>query len=180
MPSAADTTTSGEPPTERQQAALALLDHRLAQIGARERDLIGRRQLWLAHHWPDDYAERCVTIGRRPVCRRCAALYPFGLLVAVLSVAGVLPWPAGADPAAIWLLSIPATIAYCGEAIGLFRYDPRVQVATTLVAALAFGRALGYELESRWSTEFWGPIAVFGGIWFLATTIGHARSKVGH
>ena len=71
----------------------------------------------------------------------------------------------------IWVLSIPATVAYCGEALGLLRYEPRWQVATTLLAALAFGRALGYELAERWSSEFWGPIAVFGGIWFLATAI---------
>ena len=46
-----------------------------------------------------------------------------------------------------------------------------------MLAAVAFGRALAYELDSRWSPEFWGPIAVFGGIWFLATMIGLTRAK---
>ncbi len=133
--------------------------------------------MWLAHHWPDEYAERCVILGGRHVCRRCAALYPLGLLVAILSFAGAAPWPASFDPWPIWLLSIPATVAYCAEAIGLIRYSPRVQVGTTLLAAVAFGRALAFEFDERWSPEFWGPISVFGGIWFVFTMIGAVRKK---
>ncbi len=142
---------------------------RLAQINRREQRFEARKQLWLAHHWPDEYAERCVRIGSRHVCRRCAALYPLGFLVAVLAAAGHPPWPDSFDPAAIWLLSIPATVAFVGEALGFFRYSPRWQVATTLLAAVAFGRALGFELVDRWSPEFWQPIALFGGIWFFAS-----------
>lgn len=163
--------------TPQQAAALAMFDDRLKRLAERENAIIGKKNLWLAHHWPEHYAERCIKIGHRHVCRRCAALYPVGLLVAILTVAGALPWPESVDPLAIWLLSIPATVAYCGEALGFFRYDPRVQVITTLIAALAFGRGLGYELDERWSTEFWGPIAVFGGIWFFATVVGLARRK---
>ncbi len=174
-PAEADRPVTGD---ERQEAALALFERRLVEVGNRERDRIGRGHLWLAHHWPAEYAERCITVGGRPVCRRCATLYPLGLTLAFLFATSVIPWPAGIDPAAIWLLSIPATIAYCGEAIGLFGYRPSIQVATTLLAAVAFGRGLSYELLTRWSTEFWGPIAVFGGIWFLATAIGRARAKV--
>jgi hypothetical protein len=133
----------------------------------------GRRQLWHAHHWPEDYGERCVHLAGRPWCRRCLALYPLGFLVAVLSVAGLAPWPATADPAAIWLLAIPATVAFVGEAVGLFDYRARWQTVTTLLAALAFGRALGYELDQRWHPWFWQPLAVFGGIWFLASVYQH-------
>ncbi len=149
--------------------ATTLFDLRLAQIAKRHERAEGRRHLWLAHHWPDHYAERCVPIGSRHVCRRCAALYPLGFLVAFLAAAGYPPWPASFDPTAIWLLSLPATIAFVGEAIGLFDYSPRWQVGTTLIAAVGFGRALGYELLDRWSAEFWEPIAVFGGIWFFAS-----------
>ncbi|MFT7601498.1 MAG: hypothetical protein ACI8TP_004453 [Acidimicrobiales bacterium] len=161
----------------KQAAALAMFDAKLASLAERETQIVGRQNMWLAHHWPAEYHERCVKLGRRHVCRRCAALYPVGILVAFVSAWGLAPWPDGWDPAAIWLLSIPATIAYCGEAVGLFRYNPKVQVATMLIAALGFGRALGYELVSRWSTEFWGPIAVFGGIWFCATMIGLTRKR---
>ncbi|MGF1595865.1 MAG: hypothetical protein ACFCVK_02890 [Acidimicrobiales bacterium] len=157
--------------TGRQAIALALFEHRLHQLGARETARIGWRNLWLAHHWPADYGPRCVHIGSRPVCRRCAALYPLGFLVAVVSAAGYAPWPPSLDPWPIWLLSIPATVAYVGEALGWFRYDARWQVATTLVAAVAFGRGLGYELLARWSPEFWGPIVVFGTLWLSATLL---------
>ena len=131
--------------------------------------------IWLAHHWPGHYGDRCVRIGRHHVCRRCLALYPLSFLVALASAAGHPPWPGSWDPEVVWLLSLPATAAYVGEAVGWFRYRPWVQVVTTLIAALAFGRALGYELLERWRPVFWGPIAVFGGIWFFATVIGQRR-----
>ena len=162
---------------DTQAEALELFESRLAKLSATERELHGRKNMWLAHHWPEAYGERCVTIGGRHVCRRCAALYPLGLLVAILSAAGAVPWPESIDPWPIWILSIPATIAYCAEAIGLIKYSPKVQVGTTLLAAVAFGRALGYEFQERWSPEFWGPIAVFGGIWFLFTMIGITLKK---
>ena len=133
---------------------------------------------WLAHHWPDDYHHRCVTIAGRPVCRRCLALHPLSLIVAVAFVANVDLWPAQFDPAMIWLLSIPATIAFSGEAIRMFPYSPKWQTGTTLLAALAFGRALGYELETRWHPFFWGPLAVFGGVWFLASWHGHRLNQL--
>ena len=159
------------------EIALGLLDLGLARLKAKETARIGRRNLWLAHHWPDDYADRCVMIGSRPVCRRCAALYPLGFLVAFAAAAGATPWPASIDPWPIWLLSLPATVAYVGEAIGLFRYHVKLQVAATLITAVAFGRGLGYELEERWSPEFWGPVAVFGGIWYAATVYGASRRQ---
>lgn len=125
--------------------------------------------MWLAHHWPAHYRERCVRLGRHHVCRRCAALYPVGLIVAVLSAAGYPPWPTSFDPAMIWILCLPATIAFVGEAVGLFAYSPRWQVGAMVVTAVAFGRALGYELVDRWSPEFWQPLSIFAGLWFLAS-----------
>ncbi len=161
--------------TAQQQLALARLDSGLARLGAAERDRLARKTMWLSHHWPDDYGERCVRIGHHHVCRRCAALYPLGIVIAVLSVLGAPPWPMSWDPWAIWLLCLPATIAYVAEAVGLWPYHARFQVGTMLITAVGFGRALGYELETRWSSEFWGPVAVFGGIWFFATLIAHLR-----
>lgn len=140
---------------------------------------VGLGALWLAHHWPDQYQERCFRVGSHHVCRRCAALYPVGFLVAVLAALGLPPWPVELDPLPIWLLSLPATVAFVGEAIGLFRYSARWQVGTTLVTAVAFGRGLGYELLDRWSPEFWWPVLVFGGIWFAATVYQHTRRRAG-
>lgn len=157
--------------------ALAMFDAKLAAIAATQTERIGRKNMWLAHHWPDHYAERCAVVGGRHVCRRCGALYPFGFLVAFASAYGLAPYPEAWDPIAIWILCIPATIAYCGEAIGAFAYNPRWQVGAMLVTALGFGRGLGYELVERWSPEFWGPVAVFGGLWFMFTMFGLTRKR---
>ncbi len=134
-----------------------------------------RRWFWLSHHWPEHYAERCFKVGRLHLCRRCSALYPLGFLVATAAALGWPIWPEQWDPVAIWILCLPPTTAFVGEMLGWFRYSGRWQVGTTLLAGLAFGKALGYELVSRWSSEFWGPIAVFGGIWFFASYAGHRR-----
>lgn len=162
---------------EINQKALAMFDAKLAALASREKERIGRKNMWLAHHWMDDYGERCVKVGKRHVCRRCGTLYPISLLVAIASLAGIAPWPVAFDPWPIWILSIPATLAYCGEALGLFKYSARWQIATMVLAAFAFGRAFSYELTERWSPEFWGPIAVFGGLWFFVTVYGMGRKK---
>lgn len=160
---------------EPNPVAAELFEQRLAAMTQERLLHDGKRNMWLAHHWPADYHERCVKIGKRHVCRRCAALYPLGLLVAVLSAYGLAPWPKSFDPWPIWIFSIPATVVYCGEALGLMRYRVRLQVGTTLLAAAAFGRALGYEFVERWSPMFWQPIFVFGLVWFLATLLGKYR-----
>lgn len=153
----------------------AIVARRRAEDDRHVADRRARRLLWLSHHWPEQYDDRCFTVGRWPVCRRCGALYGVGFGVALAMTFGVDPWPARLDPTLIWLLCLPATAAFVGEALGWFRYAVRWQVATTLVAGLAFGKALGYELEQRWSPEFWGPVAVFGGLWFFASALGHRR-----
>lgn len=128
--------------------------------------------LWLAHRWPADYDPRCVHIGGRWICRRCGILYPIGVVVAFLFAAGIELWPRSWDMAAIWVLCIPATVAYCGEALGLFAYHRRWQGIAMAISAVGFGRGLGYEFLDRWSGEFWWPVTVFGGLWFSATVIG--------
>ena len=165
----ADEGDVGGLPAEGSPVVDARFELRVAQIARRHRHRAARRHLWLSHHWPEHYGQRCVRLGSRHLCRRCTALYPLAFLVALVSAAGRPPWPAELDPAMIWILSIPATVAFVGEAVGLFRYSPKWQVGTTLLAGAGFGRALGYELVDRWSPEFWQPIAVFGGIWFFAS-----------
>lgn len=160
-----------------QRLALARFDAGLARLAARETERLAGRNLWLAHHRPEHYGERCVVVSGRPVCRRCLALYPMSFLVAFAAAAGLAPWPASLDPWPIWLLSVPATVAYGAEALGLIAYRPRWQVATTLMAAFAFGRALGYELLDRWHPWFWGPLALFGALWFWATVFAAGRRR---
>lgn len=165
-----------EPAAEPNPIAVELFEQRLSQMAQKHQLAAARQQMWLAHHWPADYGERCVKMGRFHICRRCAALYPLSITVAFLSAFGYAPWPASWDPAPIWLLAVPATIAYCGEALGLFGYNAKVQVGTTLLAAAAFGRALGYEFVQWDSPKFWQPVFVFGLIWALATFGGKYRA----
>ena len=103
------------------------------------------------------------------------AFYTVGLLtiaVAVAAVAGVLLWPRRFDPELIWLLSIPGTLEYVAEQLGLLRYRARRQMIATALTAIPLGRGLSYEFEHRWSWYFWGPLLVFGTIWFIATIVG--------
>ena len=155
------------------------LHARLGELAARREQRLARRRLWLAHHWPAQYTERCVVVAGRPVCRRCAALYPLAVVMAVLALVAGPPWPPAWEPWPVWLLSLPATVAFVGEALGWFGYSARWQVGTTLVAAVAFGRAWGAELAEPGQAIFWGPIAVFGGIWFAATVISLRRRTWG-
>ncbi|MEE9414631.1 MAG: hypothetical protein V3V01_05045 [Acidimicrobiales bacterium] len=130
--------------------------------------------LWRTHHQPDQY-DRCAVIGGRHYCRRCLALHPLSIIIAVVSAVGYAPWPQSWDPWAIWILSGPATIDFIVEQLKIRPYNARRQVAATLLTAFAFGRALGYELESQWSSLFWGPLAVFGGLWFAVGYYSHRQ-----
>ena len=140
--------------------------------------------MWLTHRHPEPehpdqtkpYGDRCVKVAGHWMCRRCSILYPIGTIVAFLFAAGI-GWPASWDMTAIWLLCIPATVAYCGQALGFFGYEPRIQSAAMAVSALGFGRGLGYEFTERWSGQFWWPVTVFGGLWFFSTLIGALRSR---
>ncbi len=143
-------------------------------IATRRAEEASARAMWRTHHHSDQY-DRCVMINGRHVCRRCITLYPTSLLVAAISLAGVIIWPTRYDLLLIWGLSIPGTIEFVLEQLGVLRYSPRRQILVTFLVALALGRGFAYELDSRWSWEFWGPVLVFGSTWFAAAMIGHRR-----
>jgi len=169
-----------ESSTKSEQAQkLVEVEEKLRAIGDRQRKRQAEKTLWLSHHWPDQYEDRCIKVGSSHVCRRCASLYPLGFAVAFAAAFGRPIWPDSWDLTAIWLVALPGTIAYIGEALGLFRYSPRWQVGATLVTALAFGKGLSYELQERWSVEFWLPLTVFGFIWLSATLYAQTnKSKI--
>lgn len=132
------------------------------------------REMWHAHHWPDEY-DRCVVIAGRHVCRRCLTLYPAAIVVAVLSLAGVVLWPRELDLWLIWGLCLPATADFVLEQLGVIRYSARRQVVTTALLAPALGRGMGHELAQTWSWAFWGPVLTFCTIWFVAALAGRRR-----
>ena len=156
------------------------LDDRFEEIAARARGreeaYRAERGLWLSHHHPHDY-ERCAFVKGRPVCRRCLVLYPLSFSVALLTLAGGSPWPVRYDAWVIWALCIPGSIDFIGEQLGFLRYSPRRQIAVMTGVALAFGRALGLELQDRWQWLFWGPVLICGNIWFLAVVVGRYRRR---
>jgi len=150
-------------------------DRAVEAIAARRATERSRESMWRTHHHRDQY-DRCVVIRGRHVCRRCITLYPTSLTVAALSLAGVVLWPVQYDLWLIWGLCLPGTVDFALEQAGVVRYSARRQVWVTVLVALALGRGFAYELDSRWSWEFWGPVLVFGATWFAAAVIGSRRS----
>lgn len=157
-------------------AAQARFDAVVQRIAERDGERRANREMWHAHHWPDEY-DRCVLIAGRHVCRRCLTLYPAAIAVAVLSLGGVVLWPDRLDLWFIWGLCLPATIDFVLEQLGLIRYSARRQVMTTALLAPALGRGIGHELDQTWSWEFWGPVFTFCTIWFVATLVGRQRAE---
>lgn len=146
---------------------------RAAQAARREQEDAerrARRGLWLSHHWPDEH-HRCATVGGRPVCRRCLTLYPIALVTAAAGLAGFVPWPDAADVWLIWLLCVPATLEFLLEKLRGVPYHPARQIAVTALVGVALGRGLALEIDDRWSWSFWGPVIVFGAIWFTAALV---------
>lgn len=158
-------------------ASLAAVEAKFAEVAERrlaERESAdahrrANRNLWLAHHWPHRY-ERCTTIRGRHVCRRCAWFYLTAFATLGLAPLGVSPWPSSWDNVAVWVLSIPATVDFVLGELGDLKYDAKRQIVLSSLLGLAVGRGFYAELLTTGSTTFWGPVLVFGSIWFAAAT----------
>ena len=153
--------------------AFAEVEQRRADEAAHERASGG---LWLAHHWPHRY-ERCTVIGGRHVCRRCLWFYGTAFLVLALAPFGVSPWPGEWDRVMVWLLAIPATVEFVGGEMGWWRYNARRQVMVTFTVGLAVGRGFFAELSDPGNWTFWGPVLVFGSIWFAVAVLQWVRNR---
>src|SRR3954447_13756943 len=92
--------------------------------------------MWLAHHYPEDY-DRCLRVGRRHVCRRCAVLYPIAF-VTLVATAGWHP-PEGVDLVLVALLPLPALAEFVLEHVGVVHYAPARLVALTVPLGLGLG-----------------------------------------
>lgn len=155
------------PAPDRVEAAFAEVAQRRAADAAHER---AWKSLWLAHHWPHRY-ERCSVIGGRHACRRCLWFYSISFLTLAAAALGASPWPSSWDLTLVWALSIPATIEFIGGELRWWGYDPRRQIAVTSVLGLAVGRGFHAELTEPGSWVFWGPVLVFGTLWFAVAAI---------
>lgn len=148
-------------------AAFADVADRRAAAAAHDR---AWKSLWLAHHWPHRY-ERCTIVRGRHVCRRCLWFYAVSLLTLAAAAVGVSPWPTAWDTTLVWVLSIPATVEFLGGELGRWSYDARRQIVLTSVLGLAVGRGFYAELTAPGSWTFWGPVLVFGTLWFAVAAV---------
>ena len=130
--------------------------------------------LLLAHHPPDRY-DRCLRIGGRYVCRRCAVLYPVAFAVAIASLAGA-HWPAAWDRTLLYLLPLPVTLEFIIERLGGLRYHAGRQMAVTLLAAPALGRGFARYVVHPGDRLFWTMVLLFGGSALLALMLSSGRA----
>jgi hypothetical protein len=131
--------------------------------------------LWLAHHYPEDY-DRCVTVGRTHVCRRCLALYPVAFVVMVLTLAGAR-WPTGWDALALVVLPLPSVVEFVLEHLGVIGYQPRRQVLLTFPLAVALGVGFGRYLRHPSDLLFWAVVVGYGSICLAAVLLGARRRR---
>jgi hypothetical protein len=131
--------------------------------------------LLLAHHPPSRY-DRCIRVGGRPVCRRCAVLYPVAFAVMIASLLG-WHWPPAWDRSLLMLLPLPVTLELVLERFGAARYRPLRQIVLTIAAAPALGRGFARYLFHPADRLFWGMVLLFGGtsLLVLLATRGEAR-----
>ena len=131
-----------------------------------------RSMVW-SHHWPDQ-RDRCARIGGRHVCRRCLVLYPVTLAMLALSLVGG-HWPTRFDAVALFVLPLPVVVDFVGEQVDLFRYSARRQVVTTVLAALALGRAFDRYLRHQGDGTFWSMVLIYGGLCAFTVICRHVR-----
>jgi len=129
--------------------------------------------LWIAHHYPEDY-DRCVTIGRTHICRRCLVLYPLAFAVMALTLAG-LRWPMYLDPALLVLLPLPSVVEYVLEHVGVIGYQPTRQALLTVPLAVALGVGFGRYLDRPTDPLFWAIVVLYAGVCLSATVAGARR-----
>ena len=77
----------------------------------------------------------------------------------------------------VWLLSMPATLEFAGGELGAWEYDSRRQVAVTTILGLAVGRGFYAELSDPGNWIFWGPVLVFGTLWFAIAASAWLRNR---
>jgi hypothetical protein len=109
--------------------------------------------IWLAHHWPDQY-DRCVVIGRRHVCRRCAFMYPIAFVVTGLSLAG-LALPSPWSQLALAVLPLPALVEFVGEHRRWWAYSAPRQAPLATLQGIGMGVGFGRYLDAPADPWFW-------------------------
>jgi len=130
--------------------------------------------LWMAHHWPEHY-DRCTSLGRFHVCRRCLVLYPLTFATILGLVVFDVP-VTGARVAAMWMLPLPMVAEWVAEHAGLAAYSARRQALLAAIAAPALGIALTAHLRDPFTPIAGAPVVLYAAICALSAVIGTIRS----
>ena len=115
--------------------------------------------LWFSHHRPGQY-DRCVTLGKHHVCRRCLVLYP----VLLLTAASVISLAVATSPVLVigmWVLPLAMTLDWVSEYLGRTQYSASRQVLLTALAAPAFGCALALHVRQAFTPAALAPMTLY-------------------
>ncbi|MFN8050094.1 MAG: GNAT family N-acetyltransferase [Acidimicrobiales bacterium] len=132
--------------------------------------------LWLSHHDADGL-DRCVVVGGRHVCRRCAVLYPLAVAVAVAQVAGAIPATVGVW--VMWLAPVGVVAEWVAEHLAGVGYRPARQVVLTAIAAPSLGIALGRHARHPFEAAAVAPMLVFASVCLVVWFVGAQRRSAG-
>ncbi len=134
------------------------------------------RATWLSHH-PSEHHDRCVVVGGRHVCRRCAVLYPVAVLTAALvalstSESAALVW-------AMWLLPVPAALEWTAEHLGGAAHHPGRLAALSVPAGVALGIGVGLQVHDPWALSTVAPLVTWAVALGVIALIGSTRGAPG-
>ena len=140
-----------------------------SQRAEREANPVADTTMFLSHHWPSRY-DRCMVIGGRHVCRRCAVLYPVAVVIAIAAGYG-LHWPTRLDPWVFWLLPLPGVIEFVLDAMGAVRYSPSRQIIVSAMLAVAYGKLLWRYSHHPTDPLVWAVVIVDTSICLAASLL---------
>ncbi len=135
-----------------------------------------RTPMWLSHHEPEHY-DRCATLGDRRICRRCLVLYPGMLAVAAVQLAGAVPSVVGL--VLMWLMPLGVVGEWIAEHLGHARYSATRQVATTALASVSFGVALGRHVVHPFEAAATVPAITYTALCLVVWFVGSRRHDPG-
>ena len=130
------------------------------------------RATWLSHH-PWEHHDRCVVVGGRHVCRRCAVLYPVAVLTAAVvalsaSESAALVW-------AMWLLPVPAALEWIAEHLGGAAHHPGRLAVLSVPAGVALGIGVGLQIQDPWTLSTLAPLVTWAVALSVIALVGSTR-----
>lgn len=102
--------------------------------------------MWLSHHHPDQH-DRCVFIGKRPVCRRCLALWPLTIFLMVLQLVLIGPVKSTFWDLIAIIPVLPGFVDFLGTTRLWWSYSPKRVLIGSFFMAIGLSRLfISYSL----------------------------------